>query len=130
MATPIHDSTMGSPKYSLHSRGPIPSIKFSDPAKTYQRVRRRKLKFSIDQNLEILHDVKCLFPKSSSPIAQNQNEPQRPRAFVCDPYGPLNFSGCMDYPHDMATKILKWLPRFNGDHVITINDHVKPLRKY
>ena len=62
-------------------------------------------------------------------MVQKPNQSQRPRAFGPDLYRPLDFSGCMGCLHDMPTKTLKWLPRFNGHNVITVNNHVEAIEK-
>lgn len=57
--------------------------------------RRRRSVFTSDPILDILQNIDCLFPKSPPPMTQNQNQPQQPRAFGRDPYGPLNFFACV-----------------------------------
>ena len=48
LATPSSDSITDSPRYALHSRGPMFERKFVDHVKTYQRARRRRLDFTTD----------------------------------------------------------------------------------
>ena len=86
--------------------------------------------FESDPILEILPNIDSLLFGSSQPMAQrNANQPQQPRAFGWNPYGPLDFSGVVRQRHYMQTKTLKCLPRFSGDNVITTIEHLEVLEK-
>lgn len=49
--------------------------------------------------------------------------------FGRDPYGPIDFTSCVGYPHDMPSNTLKWLPRFSGDNAISTFDHMEAFYK-
>jgi hypothetical protein len=41
-----------------------------------------------------------------------------------DLYKPLNMANIQGYPNQMPTEVNKWLPKFPGNNVITVEDHI------
>jgi hypothetical protein len=44
--------------------------------------------------------------------------------WVKDLYKPLNMFNIQGYPNTMPKKINKWLPKFLGNNVIIVEDHI------
>jgi hypothetical protein len=46
------------------------------------------------------------------------------RPWERDLYKPLNMTNIQGYPNQMPTNVNKWLPKFPGNNVITVEDHI------
>jgi hypothetical protein len=46
------------------------------------------------------------------------------RPWARDLYKPLNMANIQGYPNKMPTEVNKWLPKFLGNNVITVEDHI------
>jgi hypothetical protein len=42
-------------------------------------------------------------------------------------YKPLNFQNIVGQPHEMPKDIAKWLPKFSGNNVVTVEEHIDQL---
>jgi hypothetical protein len=99
LATPLNSS--------VESTNQGPNRRFSNPTKAY----RRKL----PHNSPI---VKSLFGGRLplSPMAQ--------KPWVANVFKPLDMSAILGYPHAMPQKFEKWLPKFSGNDVTTVEEHL------
>jgi hypothetical protein len=103
----------------IHTRTSSQSLVHPNPEpKRYLRRRVNKNKLLNTSNLDlIVEDLRFLFEDLH--IMATPTPP-----WVKNVYKALDISRIQGSPHDMPEKYNKWLPKFVGNNVITVKDHL------
>jgi hypothetical protein len=112
LATPQEENS--SRGYSTRRYNQTLYKSFSDPKKAYRQRRKEVSQASSSNN--------PINPTPSIVHTRIVNMGDKP--WVTNVYKPLNMTGIRGFPHAMPDKYNKWLPKFSGNNVITVEEHI------